>query len=121
METLHWVGDRAGHLVIIDQTLLPTEFAEIECHDVDMLWEAIRSLRVRGAPAIGIAAAYGVCLGVQDMIHADETQFFARLKKVLFYLADSRPTAVNLFWSLQRMRQRAESFLGKNSPAEVFD
>src|SRR3972149_1901893 len=61
--TLHWVGDAAGHLRLIDQTRLPVELVEIECRDVETLWEAIKTLRVRGAPAIGIAAAYGVCLG----------------------------------------------------------
>src|SRR5918911_120155 len=63
--TLRWVGDVDGHLTLIDQTLLPTELKHIKCHDVPSVWEAIRSLRVRGAPAIGIAAAYGAVLGGQ--------------------------------------------------------
>ena len=65
LETLRWVGGVDGHLRLIDQTLLPVEFVEIDCRDVEAVWEAIRTLRVRGAPAIGIAAAYGVCVGVQ--------------------------------------------------------
>ena len=60
LDTLHWVGGLDGHLRLIDQTRLPVEFVEIDCRDVESVWEAIKTLRVRGAPAIGIAAAYGV-------------------------------------------------------------
>ena len=66
METLHWVGGVDGHLRMIDQTRLPVELVEIDCCDAESVWEAIKTLRIRGAPAIGIAAAYGVCLGAQD-------------------------------------------------------
>jgi methylthioribose-1-phosphate isomerase len=99
-------------LFLIDQTLLPAEFKEIECRDVESVWEAIRSLRVRGAPAIGVAAAYGVCLGLQSMVSADAERFSQRLREVCDYLATSRPTAVNLFWALDRMRRKAESLRG---------
>ena len=64
VETMRWVGDTDGHLVLIDQTLLPTEFVELDCRNVETVWEAIKMLRVRGAPAIGIAAAYGVVIGL---------------------------------------------------------
>jgi methylthioribose-1-phosphate isomerase len=57
LRTLHWEGGVDGHLVLIDQTLLPCEFKEIACRNVETVWEAIKSLRVRGAPAIGVAAA----------------------------------------------------------------
>ena len=67
LETLRWIGDADGHLLLIDQTRLPLECCEIACRDVEAVWEAIRTLRVRGAPAIGIAAAYGVCLGLQQV------------------------------------------------------
>ena len=60
IETMRWEGDADGHLSLIDQTLLPTELKRIDCRDVETVWEAIKMLRVRGAPAIGIAAAYGV-------------------------------------------------------------
>jgi methylthioribose-1-phosphate isomerase len=86
---------------------LPTELVLFECADVDMVWEAIKFLRVRGAPAIGIAAAYGICLGVQAVDDSDADAFFARLEKVANYLASSRPTAVNLFWAIGRMKNRA--------------
>src|SRR4029077_17185218 len=91
--TLRWSSDVAGHLVLIDQTLLPVEFREIECRRVESVWEAIRSLRVRGAPAIGIAAAFGVCLGLKTVAGRSADEFFARLDEVTQYLASSRPTA----------------------------
>ena len=76
--------------------------------NLEGVWEAIHSLRVRGAPAIGIAAAYGVCIGLQGVLdETDEAAFFKRLDDVATYLAGSRPTAVNLFWALDRMRKVA--------------
>ena len=119
LRTLHWEGSVDGHLVLIDQTLLPTEFKEIACSNVEMVWEAIKMLRVRGAPAIGVAAAYGVCVGLQTAASADDLAFFQRLNDVLVYLATSRPTAVNLFWALDRMRRVAESLRGKRPAQEV--
>ncbi|MCO6458694.1 MAG: S-methyl-5-thioribose-1-phosphate isomerase [Pirellulaceae bacterium] len=107
VETLRWVGGNDGHLVLIDQTRLPRELHYLECRDVETVWEAIRQLRVRGAPAIGIAAAYGVCLGMQRCDGADRAACERRLGEVADYLAGSRPTAVNLFWALDRMRARA--------------
>jgi methylthioribose-1-phosphate isomerase len=118
-ETLRWVGDVDGHLVLIDQTRLPVELVEMECPDVDTVWEAIKSLRVRGAPAIGIAAAYGVCVGLQSVPSRGEGAIWERLKQVSEYLASSRPTAVNLFWALDRMNKRAQGLRGNRSPIEV--
>jgi methylthioribose-1-phosphate isomerase len=114
-ETLHWIGGLDGHLRMIDQTLLPVEFREIDCCDVATVWEAIKTLRVRGAPAIGIAAAYGVCVGLQNVLDSGEAAFFARLREVADYLASSRPTAVNLFWALQRMESKAQELRGRPS------
>jgi len=119
IQTLRWVGKIDGHLRLIDQTRLPVELVEIECRDIDSLWQAIRNLQVRGAPAIGIAGAFGVCLGAQSVIEADEGSFFGRLDEVSSYLATSRPTAVNLFWALERMRQAARSLCGKCRPREI--
>jgi methylthioribose-1-phosphate isomerase len=118
IETLRWVGGVDGHLELIDQTLLPVELKYLACRDVESVWEAIRSLRVRGAPAIGIAAAYGVCLGVADVCQADAQRFFARLDEVTARLASSRPTAVNLFWALDRMKRAARS-REHSPPAEI--
>ncbi|MHC4180003.1 MAG: S-methyl-5-thioribose-1-phosphate isomerase, partial [Planctomycetota bacterium] len=116
VETLRWVGGVEGYLELIDQTLLPAEFVEIECRDVDAVWEAIKMLRVRGAPAIGIAAAYGVCLGLQTVAGRDEAALCRRLDEVVDYLASSRPTAVNLFWAVERMKNRAAELRGSETP-----
>ena len=104
-DSIQWVGDESGRLDLLDQTLLPTTLQRIQCETVETVWEAIKMLRVRGAPAIGIAAAYGVVVGIQTVDNENEEAFFARLDHVLDYLAESRPTAVNLFWALDRMRK----------------
>ena len=106
-ETISWRGKEDGHLELIDQTLLPTQLVTIDCQDVETVWEAIKMLRVRGAPAIGIAAAYAVVIGIRDTANMATAEFFERLDQVTEYLAGSRPTAVNLFWALSRMRDTA--------------
>ena len=121
IETLRWEGDTDGQLVLIDQTRLPVEFVEWTCRDAEAVWEAIRSLRVRGAPAIGIAAAYGVCLGLKSVRQSDEKTFFSRLDQVASYLATSRPTAVNLFWALDRIQRKAGELHGHRSPEQILD
>ena len=103
--TIEWVD---GSIRLIDQTLLPNEFKQIHCADVETVWEAIKSLRVRGAPAIGIAAALGTTLGVWNSKAANYAEFAEELTKVTDYLGTSRPTAVNLFWALNRMTETAE-------------
>lgn len=117
--TLAWKGDADGYLTLIDQTLLPGELRYVDCHDAESVHEAIRQLRVRGAPAIGIAAAYGVCVGVQTASANDEAAFFKRLDEVTAYLATSRPTAVNLFWALDRMRAVAERLRGDSTVGQI--
>ena len=92
---------------MIDQTLLPTEFKQIYCDDIASVWEAIKSLRVRGAPAIGIAGALGAVLGIWDSTATTYDAFAGELKSATDYLATSRPTAVNLFWALDRMNRTA--------------
>lgn len=118
-ETLQWIGDVDGHLNLIDQTKLPVELKVIGCHDVETVWEAIKQLRVRGAPAIGIAAAYGVCVGIQTAAAHDVATLMDRLCEVCDYLATSRPTAVNLFWALDRMRKLAAERQESSSFAEL--
>ncbi|HEX4415074.1 MAG TPA: S-methyl-5-thioribose-1-phosphate isomerase [Lacipirellulaceae bacterium] len=93
--TIEWIGDFNGHLRLLDQTRLPTETQYLDCRTAEDVWQAIKRLCVRGAPAIGVAAAYGVCVGVHAGGHVNE---------VCDYLATSRPTAVNLFAALDRMR-----------------
>ncbi|SFI45310.1 S-methyl-5-thioribose-1-phosphate isomerase [Planctomicrobium piriforme] len=118
-KTMRWNGDTSGWLTMIDQTLLPVEFKEIDCRTVEQVWEAIKKLRVRGAPAIGCAAAYGVVIGLQTLPKtADRKTFDARLKEVTGYLAESRPTAVNLFWALDRLNATAARF-AQLSPQEM--
>lgn len=100
IETIRW---KNGRVELIDQTLLPHEFRYIVCRDVKTLWRAIKTLQVRGAPAIGIAGALGVVLGMQDSGAKATGKFLKELRKTVKYLASSRPTAVNLFWALARM------------------
>lgn len=107
--TMRWIGGTDGYLQMIDQTLLPMEFREIECRDVETVWEAIKKLRVRGAPAIGIAAAYGVVIALQTGTGNERPDFDQRLTEAATYLAESRPTAVNLFWALDRLQNLAAS------------
>lgn len=95
-----------GVLEMIDQTRLPGEFVTIQCTTVEAVWNAIKRLSVRGAPAIGVAAAYGLVVALDEAQPAD-SDWPAALSKAADYLATSRPTAVNLFWALDRMRRRA--------------
>lgn len=108
--TVEWIGDIDGFVRLLDQTLLPTQLAYRDCRTVEEVWEAIKSLRVRGAPAIGVAAAMGVVVGLQAVAN-DATALGARLTHVCDYLATSRPTAVNLFWALERMQTRFQDAL----------
>jgi methylthioribose-1-phosphate isomerase len=102
--TIQWVGGINGHVEMIDQTLLPNEARMIAVRDEQAMWQAIKTLQVRGAPAIGVAAAYGVVLGLQTIPdQAPTEEALAQLDRVREYLATSRPTAVNLFWALNRM------------------
>jgi methylthioribose-1-phosphate isomerase len=104
LSTLRWVGDSStGYLKLVDQTLLPIEHVEIDCRDVPTVWEAIKSLRVRGAPAIGVAAAYGAVLGARSQGLRDAATVRRSLAEATRSLRTSRPTAVNLFWALDRM------------------
>ena len=115
-QTVRWVGGLDGRMEIIDQTLLPGEFKIVACRTVDEVWEAIRVLRVRGAPAIGVAAAMGVVVGVQAASD-DEADVLACVVRAADHLATSRPTAVNLFWALDRMRRTARAHAGRGGLA----
>jgi methylthioribose-1-phosphate isomerase len=111
--TLRWKGDATGDLILIDQTLLPSRIEHIVCHTADDVWQSIKVLRVRGAPAIGVAAAYGVIVATRTFRESPVSQLLHQVQTVCEYLATSRPTAVNLFWALDRMRQRANLIAGE--------
>lgn len=111
LQSVIWTGDK---LDLLDQRLLPEEIVYLPLTTVQDVWEAIRHLKVRGAPAIGIAAAYGIVLGSRDAATLEE--WLAAVNKEAEYLATSRPTAVNLFWALDRMKASAASFAGQAWP-----
>jgi len=112
IETIKWAKGTAR---IIDQTKLPNKFEYIYCRDVDRMWHAIKRLEVRGAPAIGVAAAFGVLLGIQRFKGQDKAKFLKLFHKACDYLATSRPTAVNLFNMLNAMR----GVVARNPQADV--
>jgi len=101
IETIKWVGGAAR---IIDQTKLPHKLEYLYCRDVDAMWHAIKRLSVRGAPALGVAAAFGVLLGLKEFKGNNRKEFEKHFKKVCDYIGTSRPTAVNLFNTLREMK-----------------
>jgi methylthioribose-1-phosphate isomerase len=119
IRTIQWISGVDGFVRLIDQTLLPTQVQYRDCRTVEEIWEAIRTLRVRGAPAIGVAAAMGVVLGMQQSPAPERGSYLQRLREVSAYLRTSRPTAVNLFWALDRMESRAATLLETHSPARI--
>ncbi len=99
------LDDEKNALVIIDQTKLPYEIEILSLTVQEDIWRAIYLLQVRGAPAIGVAAAIGIYLAARAMIASDMNDFYEQFKKAKDYLASARPTAVNLFWALNRMEE----------------
>lgn len=114
LRTIEWIPRHKGRLLpgiikMIDQTSLPLELKYIKTDSVREVWHAIKTLQIRGAPAIGIAAAMGVALAAQNSRAAKTAELIKEINKAADYLATSRPTAVNLFWALDRMRRTATS------------
>jgi methylthioribose-1-phosphate isomerase len=105
IETIQWTSDG---VVMIDQTRLPREEVYVTCTNYREVADAIRSMVIRGAPAIGVAAAMGIALGMQDA--ENESQF----DQICNVLAATRPTAVNLFWAIERMRRMFQSLRGRS-------
>jgi methylthioribose-1-phosphate isomerase len=103
MSGLSPVEWRNNKLILLDQTRLPREEVYLEIEDYQDVSAAIKRLAVRGAPAIGIAAAYGVALGAMRIKARATSEFLVKFKKVTQALRDSRPTARNLFWAIERM------------------
>ena len=101
VETLRWID---GHLEMIDQRVLPLEFNYLSYYSAADVSAGIRTMVVRGAPAIGVAAAYGIALEAKKNIACGTDLFLEKIEAAFVELASSRPTAVNLFWALQKMR-----------------
>ena len=110
VKTVEWRGGIDGVLRLVDQTKLPERLAYIDVRSVERLWQAIKSLEVRGAPAIGVAAAFGPVIAAQKPAPMT-AGLFGRVLASCVHLATSRPTAVNLFWALDRMRGAAKRSL----------
>jgi methylthioribose-1-phosphate isomerase len=105
IKTLEWTNDGVR---FIDQTRLPTEEVYVTCRTYQEVAVAIRDMIVRGAPAIGVAAAMGIALGILQSSAKDEASLRTEFDQIAQTLAATRPTAVNLFWAIQRMRERFE-------------
>ncbi len=116
LRTIDWDD---GHLVILDQTLLPVEKREIRLDTMEATFEAIRELRVRGAPLIGVTAIFGLYLGMREALASTEEDPGRALDRCVSYLATARPTAVNLTWALQHAAADLSPFLG--SPSVLLD
>ncbi len=113
ISTIKWTD---GCARIIDQRKLPNKLEYIYCRDVKTMWHAIKTLAVRGAPAIGVAAAYGVVLGLKDFTGKDKRRFLQQFERVSKYIGSSRPTAVNLFNALDRMKEVVEAHRHSSVP-----
>ena len=111
LETITWHNAK---IKIIDQTELPSIFKHYYINDLESLQKAIRQMKIRGAPALGVAAAFGVCLGIKQSKAKDFNGFSKELDVIINFIASSRPTARNLFWGLERMRNYA--YANKNKP-----
>ncbi len=110
-KTLEWLGGVDGCLRLIDQRVLPGKVEYLDCRDTEQLWDAIKTLAVRGAPAIGVSAGYGLVLGLQKCDSSSSEEALETLMQARDYLASSRPTAVNLFWALDRVVGAARQFV----------
>ncbi|WP_270180282.1 S-methyl-5-thioribose-1-phosphate isomerase [Alkalihalobacillus sp. CinArs1] len=112
--SIEWRDDE---LILLDQTLLPNEVVYESFSTADGVWDAIQVMKVRGAPAIGVAAAYGLYLGIKDAPEESFEDFVQVVRDQSAFLATSRPTAVNLFWALERM----EAVVGDNNGLPVAE
>ena len=112
VKVIEWVGDaKRGHLRLLDQTKLPQQEVYVECRDAMGVWDAIRTMVVRGAPAIGVAGGYGMVLAAQFISDAD---FITGVEAATEYLTSARPTGANLLWAAQRIYRRAQGTIADN-------
>lgn len=114
IQALAWKDD---YLELLDQTQLPERTEFLPLHTSEQVFEAIQNLRVRGAPAIGIAAAYGLYLGVRGVPTDSRPEFFRALDAQIAFLSKARPTAVNLVWALQELRAQLAALGEADVPA----
>jgi methylthioribose-1-phosphate isomerase len=112
VKTLKWIGGINGYLKIIDQRKLPGKFKTIRCVNVKQLYDAIKTLAVRGAPAIGVTGGYGAVLSLKTI--SSMKSALNLLKRDCEYIASSRPTAVNLRWAIERVLVFAENWITEN-------
>jgi methylthioribose-1-phosphate isomerase len=103
-----------GKVIMLDQSKLPLEITYIECSDYRTVAEGIKKLRIRGAPAIGIAAAMGIALGAQRIEAGNFRQFMKELTPIFDEMLSTRPTAVNIRWAVERMKKLVSA--KKNEP-----
>ena len=120
-KTLQWIGDTDGFLEFIDQRKLPAQFSTVQCKTVEQLFEVIKTLAIRGAPAIGVAAGFGICLAAQQTGKLKLSDAVKYIEQKADFLSKARPTAVNLFWALERMKRTARNFALENPGAAVND
>ncbi|MDD5155757.1 MAG: S-methyl-5-thioribose-1-phosphate isomerase [Candidatus Omnitrophica bacterium] len=111
LQTIEW---RNNKIKLIDQTRLPDKLEYVYIDNLKSLWQAIKKMKVRGAPALGAAAAWGVYLGAKDIKAKNFSEFSRKLDKISAYIASCRPTARNLFWGIERMCSAAVR--NKNKP-----
>jgi methylthioribose-1-phosphate isomerase len=111
IKTLEWASEGVR---FIDQTKLPTEEVYVTCRNYQEVARAIRDMIVRGAPAIGVAAAMGIALGILQSNAKDVAGLRSDLDRISETMAQTRPTAVNLFWAIRRMKDRFESFADRS-------
>ena len=114
------LNDEKDSLLLLDQTLLPEREVWLTLREIDDIWEAIKSLRVRGAPAIGVAVAYALYLAAKHSKAQNSNELLRDIAQAKNYLATSRPTAVNLFWALTRMYECALHSSDKSVP-DIID
>ena len=104
VKSIEWIDEE---LLLLDQTQLPVDVVVEKQETIEQVWDSIKQLKVRGAPAIGVAGAYGLVVGMRGDVNLDREQFLAKLQERADYLDSARPTAVNLSWALKRVVKRA--------------
>lgn len=111
-----WQNDR---VLLIDQTCLPGEYKTVEISTSKEMAQAIKTMIVRGAPAIGVSAAYGMYLGAKEIQITDRNEFLKQLEEIAVMLRQTRPTAVNLFWAIERMLKVANQSSGSVEQIQI--